>query len=164
VSDSGCFGVWFGFGQEKNIDTSMQYNIKRILQRVSSLRASLCTPGYTHSLGINYFPLIHEHTTKYSHPKVAWFKIYEVKARTDNLVLTLHIMRVWLGYAFYSIRGSSWMFWIWFYKEGKEVLGETPLWCQIMSSLLPRGSRWACRSNNHGQKWLIWVIWEDQLI
>jgi hypothetical protein len=52
------------------------------------------------------------------------------------------------GYLFYRTRRSSWMFWIWFHKEGKQVLGETPLWCQIMSSSVLRRS--FCQEDQDG--------------
>jgi hypothetical protein len=101
-----------------------------------------------------------------SHPKVARFDICEAKARTANLVVTLDIVQVWLGYAFYGTRGSSWKFWIWFNKEGKEVFVEALIWYQITSSSVPRWS--FCQEDQDGHvdqiiKWLIWLIWEGQL-
>jgi hypothetical protein len=57
-----------------------------------------------------------------------------LKTRSANLVLILYILLVWLGYAFYRTRGSSWEFWIWFHKEGKEAFGEALIWGQVTSS------------------------------
>jgi hypothetical protein len=45
-----------------------------------------------------------------------------LKTRSANLVLILYILLVWLGYAFYTTRGSSWEFWIWFHYRAKKYL------------------------------------------
>jgi hypothetical protein len=97
-----------------------------------------------------------------------------LKTRSANLVLILYILLVRLGYAFYRTTGSSWEFWIWFHKEGKEVFGEAPIWCQIMSSSAPR---WIfCQEDQDGHvdqiimvksgwsRWYEKANWSDSVI